>query len=66
VNDSPQPQRPASFGLLNVNAAPSRSSTKSISVPSRYIAALGSITTLTPSASITSSPGPISRAKSMV
>src|SRR5690606_19064455 len=66
VNDSPQPQRLASLGLLNLNAAPSLSSTKSISVPSRYIDALGSITTLTPSASTTSSPGAISRAKSIV
>src|SRR5690349_22892212 len=57
ATDSPQPQAEVWFGLLNTKPADSLSILKSISVPSRNITALGSISSLTPLSSTTSSCG---------
>src|SRR5947209_3604914 len=53
--DSPQPQAEVWFGLLNTKVDESLSTLKSISVPSRNSTALGSINSLTPLSSTTSS-----------
>ena len=45
----PQPQDALAFGLLTLNEAPIRSSTKSISEPARYCSDTGSISMVTPS-----------------
>src|SRR6187551_518444 len=53
--DSPQPQAEVWFGLLNTKVDESLSTLKSISVPSRNMTAFGSISSLTPLSSTTSS-----------
>ena len=53
----PQPQDATALGLLTVNPAPMRPSTKSTSAPLRYGRLKRSTTTLTPCWSATSSPG---------
>ena len=54
---SPQPQAEVSLGLRKVKVEDSRSTLKSISEPSRNSTAFGSIRTLTPLSSMTSSSG---------
>src|SRR6476661_1829507 len=60
LNDSPQPQRSRSFGLLNLKPSFRPSRTKSSCVPSMYARLLGSTSTLTPWFSKTMSSGPAS------
>ena len=51
----PQPQEAVAFGFFTLNAAPIRSSTKSISEPAMYCCDTGSISTVAPSRAITRS-----------
>ena len=60
LKDSPQPHLSVSLGLLKINSAENSFFLKSISVPSKYITAAGSMNTFTPFSSITSSFGLIS------
>src|SRR5436305_734135 len=64
--DSPQPQAEVWFGLLNTKVEDSLSTLKSISVPSRNITALGSISNLMPLSSTISSNFAASAAYSIV
>src|SRR5215475_8610125 len=66
ATDSPQPQAEVWFGLLNTKPDDNLSTLKSISVPSRNSTALGSIISLTPLSSTTSSRGAAASAYSMV
>lgn len=64
--DSPHPQAPVWFGLLNTNCEENLSVLKSISVPSRNSTAFGSMKTRTPLSSTTSSLGSTASANSTV
>src|SRR5690606_20100183 len=57
-NEEPQPHEAVALGLLIRNDAPMRSSTKSISDPSRYMTEIGSIRTVAPSFSMIRSSSP--------
>jgi len=66
ATDSPQPQAEVWFGLLKTNCDDIFVVWKSISVPSRNSTALGSMSTVTPLSSTTSSSGLMLSAYSMV
>lgn len=62
LKDSPHPHSPLLFGLENVNSDESSVSSQSMVVPTTLNKAIGSINTLIPCASISSSLGGFSNA----